>query len=64
LPAADRKLSESGLTSLFGPLDEEIYRTYVQRARSELGDAAFDAACDQGAQAPDEALLTLAMPID
>ncbi len=60
--AADCKLSESGLTSLFGPLQEEIYRTYIQRARSDLGDIAFDAAHEQGAQAVDESVLALAYP--
>jgi len=61
--AADRKLSESGLTSLFGPLEDEIYCTFIQRARSELGDAAFDAAHAEGSQASDETILALAMPI-
>jgi len=62
--AADCKLSESGLMTLFSTFEEEIYRTYIQRARTELGDIAFDAAHEQGAQALDETALELARPID
>jgi tetratricopeptide (TPR) repeat protein len=41
------KLRLSGLT-LFGPLEEEIERTYAARARSALGDAGFERAYKRG----------------
>jgi predicted ATPase len=47
LGAADGKLRESGLT-LFGPLEDELQRSYLERARRDLGDSRFHTTYQRG----------------
>jgi hypothetical protein len=56
--AADAKLQDLSL-ALFGPVAEEIYRSYVERARAELGAAGFEAAYREGVERRDESAFDL-----
>ena len=58
--AADGKLGESGLT-LFSRFEDETHRAYLARARTALGEAAFGAAYERGADASEETVWALAL---
>ncbi len=58
--AADRKLEESGMTP-FSRFEDETQRAYLARARTELGEAAFHAAYERGADALEEIVWVLAL---
>jgi predicted ATPase/class 3 adenylate cyclase len=61
--AADRRLEESEMT-FFTPVEDEIHRAYLKRARSALSADAFDRAYERGAQASDETAFELALSTD
>jgi predicted ATPase len=59
--AADAKLQELGM-ALFGPAAQEIYRSYVERVRTQLGDDGFDRAYDEGIALREESALAIVSP--
>jgi tetratricopeptide (TPR) repeat protein len=57
--AADKRVADSGIT-LFGAFEDDQHRKYLGRARSELGEVAFHAAYQSGADALDDVVWALA----